>query len=70
MSEPIEPVIVINGQTLSVGEAMSVRVAVGAYQMEMTRPGALGEDAHGKAMVESYRRNLNSVTEKIMLNQR
>lgn len=56
--------ITINGQQLSFAESLTLRVAIGSFQMGLTADG-LGDDQHGKAMVESYLAHTNSITEKI-----
>lgn len=48
-----EPVITINGTTLSVGQAMTLRVAIGSFAMSLHADG-LGDDEHGRMMVEGY----------------
>lgn len=66
MPDPIEPVITVNGFTLSVGQAMSVRVAITSYMSEMGQPGALGDDEHGRAMAQAYQERLSEVCRLIM----
>lgn len=61
MPDPTEPTITVNGVTLSVGQAMSVRVAIGSYLMEMSDPDALGKDDHGRAMARAYHDRLTEV---------
>lgn len=56
-----EPTITINGTTLSLGQSMAVRVAVTVYLMEMSAPGALGDDHHGEAMARAYHERLLEV---------
>lgn len=53
MSDYAEACMTINGGTISTGEAMTIRVAVAAFQDELIRDG-LGEDEHGKAMRDAY----------------
>ena len=57
-----EPCVQINGVQLSVGEAMSVRVAVNAFLRELQDDDALGEDEHGRAMTQLYRMALRKIT--------
>jgi len=48
-----EPKIIINGEQLTVGQAMSLRVATSAFIAELVSDG-LGDDEHGKNMAEAY----------------
>ena len=48
-----EPVITINGHTLTLGEAMTVRVAIGSFILSLQEEG-LGDDPHGKFMTDAY----------------
>jgi hypothetical protein len=50
--EPQEPSITINGHTLTVAQAMTVRVAIGAFAMDLQD--GMGDDDHGRAMTEGY----------------
>lgn len=47
-----EPIITINGTTLTIAQAMTVRVALGSFILSL-RSG-LGTDEHGKRMTEAY----------------
>lgn len=49
-----EPHITVNGQELTTGQAMAVRVALSNFFIEMGDPDALGDDEHGRAMVAAY----------------
>lgn len=51
----LEPDITINGVMLSKAQAATVRVAVCNLLMQMSEPGALGGDAHGRAMSDAYK---------------
>ena len=55
MSEPTEPNITISGVRLTTAEAMTVRVALGAFAMDLENENALGDDDHGHAMRDGYR---------------
>jgi hypothetical protein len=55
-----EPVITMNGRTLTQGQAMTVRVAVCNFQLEL-REGVLGIDDHGRHMTNAYRERLAEV---------
>lgn len=48
-----EPNITINGKQLTIGQAMTIRVALESFCMSLWSEG-LGDDAHGKAMTEGY----------------
>lgn len=48
-----EPYITINGTPLSVGQAMTIRVALSSFASELSSDG-LGDDEHGKAMTAGY----------------
>lgn len=54
-----EPNIVINGKLLTVGQAMTVRVAIGSFLMSLEE--GLGDDEHGKAMTEAYRTRIREI---------
>lgn len=56
--------ITINGKPLSVGEAMTFRVAVTHFHQWVANNG-LGDDEHGKAMVDGYKRNCESMFRKM-----
>lgn len=55
-----EPSITINGHTLSVGQAMTVRVAIESFAGEMASRG-LGDDFHAKRMKDAYFDRLNEI---------
>jgi hypothetical protein len=48
-----EPIIAINGHQLTLGQAMTVRVAVTSLHAEMVTNG-LGNDDVGKGIAEGY----------------
>ena len=48
-----EASIIINGVVLTNAEAMTVRVALNGFIMELSENG-LGDDEHGKAMTKAY----------------
>jgi hypothetical protein len=56
--------IQINGHTLTVGEAMTFRVAVTHFHQWIANEG-LGDDEHGKAMAKGYRHNCESMFRKM-----
>jgi hypothetical protein len=49
-----EPKITINGRELTEAQAMTIRVAVSAFLVEMSDDDALGGDQHGIAMARAY----------------
>lgn len=61
-----EAKVTINGLELTIGQVMSMRVAVGTMIMEMSEPDALGSDEIGKQLANSYIRNLREV-EKMLV---
>ena len=67
---PPEPVIIIDGIRLTTAEAMTVRVAVGDYQRQMSEPGALGEDDHGEAMRKAYLNHTQRLSGLMACNRR
>ena len=48
-----EPDITINGSRLTTAQAMTVRVALGAFALHLRTEG-LGEDTHGTHMTDAY----------------
>lgn len=50
----MESEVIINGTTLSTAQSMTLRVAINSFLTTMVE-GALGDDDHGRAMVEGYR---------------
>lgn len=64
-----EPNITVNGFQLSVGEAMTVRVAISNLFHEMKKPGALGDDEVGVDIANGYARCAASVISKLHSNQ-
>lgn len=56
-----EPAVTIKGQLLTAGEVMTLRVALNALVVDMSEPGALGDDEHGKQMAEGYKRCAHSM---------
>ena len=61
-----ESKVTINGIELTVGQVMSIRVAVSSMIMEMSEPDALGSDEMGKLLANGYVRNLREV-EKMLV---
>lgn len=59
-----EPDIIINNKTLSVGEAMTFRVALENFAMYL-HEGELNEDEHGRAMTVAYLARIDDMRKKI-----
>lgn len=55
-----EPQIIINGHVLTEGQAMTVRVAIGAFANELREHG-LGHDEHGQRMMAAYQARLREI---------
>lgn len=58
--------IIINETPLSVGQAMSLRVAATNFFEQMADPDALGDDEHGRRMTELYRLRLGEVLKLLL----
>lgn len=56
-----EPRITVNGVELSLGQAMTLRVALTTFHMEMGQPEALGKDEHGLITARNYRQRAEEV---------
>jgi hypothetical protein len=71
MAEHKEPEIIIDGQRLTEGEAMSVRCAIARMIGDFhDQPDALGTDDHGRTMVKLYLQNLRAAESKMRCFQR
>jgi len=55
-----EPKIIINGCQLTPAQAMTVRVALGSFAIDLQGDG-LGTDEHGKAMTAAYRYSIGAI---------
>lgn len=62
----IEPDIRINGTRLTVAQAMTVRVALGAFGITLSDPEGLGDDETGIALCQGYKKAIAEV-HKLML---
>lgn len=56
-----EAEVTINGQRLSEGQVMALRVAASIYWENMQDENALGDDEHGRRMVLAYRDRLAEI---------
>lgn len=57
----VEASMTLDGRDLTEGEVMTIRVALASFAEDMRKPGALGTDAHGRFMAESYERHASAV---------
>lgn len=64
--DPLEADVVIEGQTLTRAESMTLRVAVTAFLMTLQDEG-LGDDENGKAISEGYQRACKTILNKMIL---
>jgi hypothetical protein len=60
ISLPKEATITVNGVLLSQGQAMTVRVALGQFVMDLSSEG-LGDSEHGKRMVKGYQERAHEI---------
>lgn len=58
----VEANITINGNPLSVGQAMTIRVAIESFAIDIDATG-LGEDDHGQRMTEAYLARIREIRE-------
>lgn len=56
-----EPIITINGVTLSQGQAMTVRVLLTNAEAAMLADDALGDDEHARRMTKAYADRLGEI---------
>jgi hypothetical protein len=54
-----EPEIIINGQNIGPGCAMTIRVAIEVFASNLLE--GIGEDEHGKVMLKSYFDRINDI---------
>jgi len=59
-----EPIIVINGHRLHTGQAMTVRVALQTFAIDLQRDG-LGDDEHGRRMTQHYLAAIEAINSMI-----
>jgi len=53
--------ITINGVELTVGQAMTVHVALQSLATSMSKKNALGKDEHGEFMRKAYMSNVDAI---------
>jgi len=63
-----EPEIIINGQHLTPSEAMTVRVALEGFAVDLVANG-LGSDENGKRMTAGYLDAIGRIRQAYMKNQ-
>lgn len=59
--------ITINGVELTIGQSMTLRVALQSFAMNLRKNG-LGDDETGKAIAKGYLARLNEINNLIMKN--
>ena len=59
-----EPIITINGHRLHTGQAMTVRVALQTFAIDLQRDG-LGDDEHGRRMTQHYLASIAAINSMI-----
>lgn len=64
----MEPKIIINNVHLTEGEAMTVRVAVSSFMLDLQSHG-LGDDEHGEHMSTAYQHNLRNIVALMQLSE-
>ena len=58
-----EASITINGNPLTVAQAMTVRVSLAQFMIDIQEPGALGDDENGQAIREGYLTAIRQILE-------
>lgn len=64
IKDRVESTINIGGKLLSVGQAMTLRVAIGSFISSLQDEG-LGDDEHGKRMTKAYLQRLSEIEDMI-----
>lgn len=62
-----EPVITINGELLHSADAMTIRVAVESFSMDLSEEGHLGTDEHGEAMRKLYLQSIGRIRKSMYI---
>jgi hypothetical protein len=62
----MEANVTVNGKRLTIGEVMTLRVALTTFASNMQKPDSLGDDEHGKAMREGYLHWANATLDKMI----
>lgn len=55
-----EPLITIWGKELTIGQSMTIRVAIESFALDLSQNG-LGNDEQGKRIVEGYLKNIEEI---------
>ena len=55
--------VTINGTKLSVGQAMTVHVALQSFATSLNEADSLGDDDHGKIMQELYMKRIKEIND-------
>jgi hypothetical protein len=63
---PPEPRITINGHPLTEAQAMTVRVALNSFDMDLNKPVRLVTDEHDRATRAAYRQRCSEVLNIMM----
>lgn len=63
----MESLVTINGTQLTVGQSMTLRVALTSFVHEMGQPNALGDDSSGRDIADGYHRRGSEVLQ-LMIN--
>lgn len=59
-----EAQIIINGKQLTIGESMTVRMALNSFRMTLEEDG-FGDDENGKKMAGLYTSNIRTILDTI-----
>ena len=59
--EMTEADVTINGKSLSFGQVMTLRVAIGSFLIGLQESDALGDDENGRAMTKAYKARLAEI---------
>ena len=60
----VESTITIGGKPLGLGQAMTIRVAIGSFISSLQDEG-LGKDYHGRRMTKAYLKRLSEIEDMI-----
>ena len=60
-----KPIIVINGNKLTNGQAMTIRVAIEQFAIDLKEENALGDDETGKQIAQGYKNCINEIRKYI-----
>ena len=61
-----EPIIIINGKATTEAQAMTIRCALDSFYSTLREEG-LGDDDHGRSMVNSYCKNIEDIRKLILM---